>query len=344
MTVPMEDVAPDLEERSTASHSDDDNSPEEPEQEDFVLATDFIDDNMAQPTDKQLRSIARQGRKQFGNASTLSEHEVLFKDYEDFSFVVHKDKQVKPSRVFQWLTFHANREKRKQFIDVPVLDDCGEPCLNNNGEPRFKRTKAPKCRFDLAECTALMAELTNQSFSKEAGEALRAEDLAIPRLQTLDKHCSAIMKNCPDHMKQKLRDHQGISDLKAFVTARHKTMDEMACKEKVDPQLEKFKCPALYPKLEEHFWDKHSSHNSWSKIASALRDRFTLNCTVQTIVRFDTIIKCKLSNHQILHVQLKDELDTYPILFRNINVLKNDQADTGKRTIVQAKSLHHMSR
>lgn len=88
------------------------------------------------------------------------------------------------------------------------------------------------------------------------------------RLKDLTKHWCAIKEFTPEDLLPKLKNHQGIKDLKKYVLARKKTADKIACKEKVNPQLEKFKYPTLYPNLEKIFWDRHANHQSKTRGAA----------------------------------------------------------------------------
>ena len=76
-------------------------------------------------------------------------------------------------------------------------------------------------------------------------------------------------------------------------------------------------------------------------MAASFRDRYTLFSTVQTCIRFESLVSCKLSNFQFVSIKLPDEIDPYPTLFRNIKVCKNLQQDSGKKITVQAKSFRH---
>ena len=100
--------------------------------------------------------------------------------------------------------------------------------------------------------------------AKLGGMSTKEKEAPNPdRILTLYKHWSAIIKNAPDGEKNNLRNHQGISDIQEMVKRRSKAALEAACQAKVNPAIEKFKYPAMFPVLEKHFWNKHKGHNLW---------------------------------------------------------------------------------
>ena len=286
------------------------------------------------PTESHLRALARKGHEQYGNQNTHKDYKDLYDEYCEFSLNVYGNDRMTLEQMFNWLSYQAHRPKRDHFDLVEKKDKQGNVMRDTDGQPLMKKKRRPKFKFSMEEYKSIMDHLKERNPEEK-------EETTGNRLQSLEKHWSALMRYAPDHLKSKMKDHQGMKDLKQYVSARKKTADSIACVEKVNPQLEKFKYPTLYPLLEKHFWDKHRQRNSWKDIGSSFRDRYTLNSTVQMVVCHETIIKCKLSNFQVLHVHLPDEIDGYSILFRNISVVKNDQADSGKRVVIQAKSIRH---
>ena len=180
----------------------------------------------------------------------------------------------------------------------------------------------------------------------EVMQRIGEENLAVDetpnkdRLQTLDKHYSAILDHAPNDEKPKIRDHTGIQKLRKYVSSRCKATAAALFEEKVNPTIERFKYPELYQKSEEYLWNEYQGGLDWPKLASSLRNRFTLLSTVQTVCRHESTVKCKLSEFQVLNTyQMEGELAPYPILFRNINIGKVNQGNTN--IIIQAKSIRH---
>ena len=291
----------------------------------------------AAPSLSHLRQLAKQGAKEHGSKSTKADYQRIFDEYEEFALSIHGNKTVTSDRVFQYLTYTAHRPLRNyESTDPNELNNSNATDSDSLGNSPSPAKKKPRVRhvFNPNHYHLIMSDLK----SRVIGEYIEPES---DRLQTLDKHYAALMRHCPDNMRRKIQDHQGIRDLREYVKGRKKTADARAYKEKVNPQLEKFKYPELYEKVEKYFWYKHFNSYRPEYVAASMRDRFTMLSTVQCCCRFESQVKCKLSNFQILHFQMNQEADPYSILFRNINVGKTAKADSDKRDIIQAKSIRH---
>lgn len=280
------------------------------------------------PSQDHLRQLAKSGAQQFGPKSTAYDYDRLFVEYKQYAEGIHGSPTVTVARVFEFLTFQAHRPLRNEPLNLP---------LNVEGEqfqpqPKRRRTKYV---FSTVDFHAVMEPLKSRSPS----------DTELPtanRLNTLDKHWAAILANAPDNLKAKLRDHQGIRDLRKYVVARKKTADSLSFKEKTNPQIEKFEYYEMAKKAERYFWDKRTGTTiAW--FCASLRNRYHLLTTIQTLVRHESVLKCKLSDFQFVRYKARDEIDDYCLLFRNINVAKNlkSDADSGQRDVIQAKSLRH---
>ena len=275
------------------------------------------------PSINHLRALACKGRSEFGAKSTKDNYDSIVKEYEQFAQEIYNNKSITAPKVFDFLSYQAHRPLRTAWGEF--VDESGK-----------KKKKIRRHGFDLSDFTKVMDDLKNRSVT----------DPELPksnRLQTLEKHWSALLLKAPDKEKSKLRDHQGISDLRYYVEARKKTADRVSCKDKSNPQIEKFEYVKLSQLCEEYFWNKHIKSGSLRDIGSSFRNRYELLTTLQTLVRHESVIKCKLSDFQFIEYHAKDEVDPYRIVFRNITVAKNQRndANSGKRTILQAKSLRH---
>ena len=278
--------------------------------------------------DKQINGIVARGHTQFGAKSTFNDYKRIYEEYCEFSTAVYGNLKMDTDRVYKYLFFTAYRDKR----DNPKKRKLA---MEQAGSEHAETIIPGKRRkFCMTEYQQVMDEVSRVNLDEE-------EVPSGDRLQTLDKHYSAMMEYAPDSLKPLLRDHGNIKKLRGYVTKRKKTADSLSYKEKVNPQLEKYEYPEYYPRAERYFWDKHQSHMSLHDICSSMRNRYTFLTTMQTVTRHESCVKCKLSNFQFITCTMRGEIDPYPILVRNINVGKTVQADSASREVIQAKSIRH---
>ena len=274
------------------------------------------------PSDKHLRAIAKQGAADHGSKTTKRDYGRIQEEFEQFALSIHGTKTVTPDNAFEFLFYTAHR---------PLRNEEGK---DDTELPPPKKKRRTKHVFDPQHFRLVMAEIKDRT----VGEYVEPKG---NRIQCIRKHFCAIQKIAPDKVRMEMSHHNGIKDLVQYVKGRKKTADALSFREKVNPQLEKFRYPELYDKVEKYYWHKHERSSRPEYVAAAFRDRFTLLSSVQCCTRFESLAKCKLSNFQFLQFHMKDEVDPYTILFRNINVGKTAAADSDKRVIIQAKSLRH---
>ena len=279
----------------------------------------------ALPSQQLLTQLASHGVQEFGAQSTSKQYQRIFDEYKDFADAIHNTDKMMVQHVFEFLTYHAHRSLRSQKDLRPTDDIPTEPLAKR---PRLRH------KFSPADFHAVMQELKDRDMSN-------AEQTTANRLDTLDKHYAALLRHAPDSLKARIRDHQGIKDLKKYVTARQKAAATNSYQEKVNPQIEKFGYARITTKLEIYFWEKHKNHQSLGNMCASLRNRYHLLSTVQTLARHESCLSCRLSNFQLLRYRSAHEPEEYTVLFRNIQIGKSNNADTGKRDVVQAKSIRH---
>ena len=141
---------------------------------------------------KQARALSNL----YGNKATERDYDRVIRQYKQFAATMYGSDNFQVERVADWMTFNAHRPKIQQFREVTLLD--------KDGRPKKVKKRNPTWKFTREEYQRVIAK----AFSWKPGDPMPTD--VEEGLQNLDLHWSAIQKICPDHLKQKLRDHSGI--------------------------------------------------------------------------------------------------------------------------------------
>jgi hypothetical protein len=234
--------------------------------------------------------------------------------------------------VFEYLQYTAWRPKRKNGAYI------SKDGANGDELRKVRRKRNP---FNCLEYEKVMAMLAKKAVSKtidaQEEEVLKEQDL----VESINKHYFALLEHAPEKVKEKMRIHQGMKNLWKEVIGRQKHIQQTAFKEKVNPQLEKFNYKDYAQLAEKAFWNQQHKAKNLSSLAIALRHRYHLLTTCQTLAQHESCISDKLSNFTLVYWKMEGEQAEYPVLFRNIEVAKNCSKKAGKNTTIQCKSIRH---
>ena len=120
----------------------------------------------------------------------------LWKQCQDFSTALHGDDKFVLDRVATWFACNAHRPLIQQFREVTVTDSNGRAVkkLKRNGPWKFNRDE--------------FSRVMKKAFAWNPGDGMPKD--VEEGLQNLDTHWAAILQNCPDNLKVKLKHHSGI--------------------------------------------------------------------------------------------------------------------------------------
>jgi hypothetical protein len=164
--------------------------------------------------------------------------------------------------------------------------------------------------------------------------------VAKNRLKCIEKYRNAILRHCPnDEVKWAIQNCTAITTLVDNVKRRTKMAQVEFDDDCLNRITEKFKYPELYKLGEGYFWDEYKTGDNWKNLATSLRNRYTFLMSVQTCTRHEATLSCMLQAFEVVEHVMKDELDPYTILVRNIYKGKTNQNDSV--TVLQAKSIRH---
>ena len=297
------------------------------------------------PSLDQLESHTRAEAKKLGSKSTGYQYARKIEEYVDFSKVVFGDGALTVDRAFKFLQFQAHRPMR-------VVKDAGEDAFTeafgdgeSNGthqSPQKKRKTlkktgfraASKYKFNAADYKKVMDHIQRDIIGTD-GDDWKETD----RLQSIEKYYSALVDHASNDVCRQLKMHVGIKKLVDNVNRRSKKLKVEGDSELLNRVTEKFRYPELYPKVESILWQEYQTKGNWTYFATNMRTRYTYLMTVQTCTRHEATLTCMISSFDIVHREVIDELEPYPILIRNIYKGKNNQDDSN--TILQAKSIRH---
>jgi len=277
------------------------------------------------PSLAELQEVAKIGAKQYSAVSTSEEYKRIVDEYEEYCLALHGTAMHTHDLIFLYLTYCAHRPTRPNG----VWRDAGEP-----GDRLTKKVKE-RIKFDKADYEKVMSAIPRPK------QMVKRKDCSPDKLDNIRKHYNALLEVCPDSVKADLANSSHIKNLKKQVLGRQKYFEKISFAEKVNPQVEKFKYAEIAKQLENYFWGMHSKKKNLGHITASFRNRYHLNSTVQTCVRHESCLKCKLSNFSLVEWHIAGEVDPYYVLFRQIDVAKNCKAEMGKRTKIQAKSIRH---
>ena len=163
--------------------------------------------------------------------------------------------------------------------------------------------------------------------------------VAWNRLQSIKKHCGALLWAADDEVALQISQNRAIKGLVNNIRARTKMAKVNHNDEELNRITEKFQCPKLHKLSEEWLWDECKNGSNWKCLARSLRDRHTLLMTVQTCTRHEATLSCMLQGMEFVKHQLQGETEPCDTLMRNVCKGKTNQEN--QQTILQAKSIRH---
>ena len=314
------------------------------------------------PSLQELGEHTRAQSKALGSKSTAKQYARLVEEYRQFSQRIFGDEEILVDRVFKFLLFQAHRSQRVQKGDdgeelAVVSDDefarafgdgedrdgedrDAEECVRRPKKKRRKRMrkttkgKATKYVFNVEDYKNVMDHIRDDIAGKDVSDWVHAD-----RLKSIEKHYSALGNAASNEVSLQIKTNLEIKKLVDNVKRRAKMMKVEADSEELCRVTEKFRYPELYDKCEKMLWNEHQTKGNWKYLSSTLRTRYTFLMTTQTCTRHEASLTCMLSSFEVVTHHLRDELEPYQILVRNIYKGKNNQEDSA--TILQAKSIRH---
>lgn len=324
---------------------------EEQEEEEFDEEEE-VDDNMDLasygPTTEELRAHVQEEAAKAGSDNTAKQYGRLVTEYKEFAQVIFHDDAITVDRVFKFLQFQAHREKRNNKEpddepEVPALEEESQEKDPQEVSPPKKRqrrskktnsTRVVKYKFNVDDYKKVMDHIQNDIHGIDPKQWVHWN-----RVKSIDKYYSALLWGSTDEMAYAIQNSKSIKTLKNNVNARTKMSMVMNDEDDLNKTTEQFRYPQLYLLTEEWLWDEYKNNSNWKYLTRSLRDRYTLLMTVQTCTRHEATLSCMLQTFEVAVVTLNDELQTYPILTRNIYKGKTNQEHS--KTIIQAKSIRH---
>jgi hypothetical protein len=277
-----------------------------------------------------LLKLAKADAKKYGAKSTADDYSKVVEEFKEYLEEVHGTKNMTIDHTFRYLFYVANRPKRSN----------GAVCSSSETGESLQKVRRVRHKFDIKEYDTVMEKLANSP-----ADTILPSTAEEPKLLTLSKHYYALLDYALDNIAEKMKHHSGMKKLRAGVIGWQKHNAELLFDEKINPQLEKFGYAELGASIEQHFWDKFKVDQRKTaclgSLCGALRNRYHLLTTIQTLARHDSCLHCKLSSFTIKEWTVPTEPQAYTVLFRNVTVAKNLARNQSKSTQMQTKSIRH---
>lgn len=350
---------PDDSSSDSQNESDDSSQEGQPPRRGVLLQVSDVNNNMDTsnlanygPTMEEHEAHVLDIAAKSSSKSTRNQYGGKMREYYEFSTAIFGDTEITVERVIKFLQFQAHRPKRVGEEDP--TDNNEERATDNfqaefgisrpdQGPPRKKRkfrvkktrtTGTKKYLFNISDYISVMDHIAQDIQGKDVDQWVHKN-----RLASIEKYRSAIVKAAPAQTSIAIKLHPGIARIVDNVKRRKKMLLVEEASDKLCRVTEKFRYPGLYKITEEYLWNEYSTKTNWKYYAANTRNRYTFLMTTQTCTRHEATVPCMLSAFEFANLHQPDELEPYPVLFRNLYAGKNHQEDSA--TIMQAKSFRH---
>lgn len=253
------------------------------------------------------------------------------KEYHEYCVVVHGDDKDSPititvDRVYNFLYYHAYRNSKQ----LPPQPGKRKRKGRNKSRPPPPVATYPKY-FDHAEYTNVF----NGYEDREASATDLSSDFKFIGYSHLNNMKSALLDVSSPELKQKIRLDDRIRNLIKHVKARKGIQARERKEEKVTAEMPHYDLMPRIHELEQSFWDRHSDTADPKTVASALRDRWCFNDSLQCIIRAESLWKEELSDMLHYTHHHPGEPIPYEVSVRCLWEGKTNQKSTGKALLAQ---------